>query len=413
MIDIPLLPTQYAMVNDFTHDRQMFVSGYRGGKTFSMLVKIILFASMNLGKKSIVMEPTHTMLSSIVIPDLEIMLDDLQIPYTSRKNPFPQYFLEFEDGVHEIRMYSAENHNRIRGFECCAIYLDEFESIEKALAGEIYRKCVARLSEGDGFKFISMYSTPDAKGFCYTHFVEEPAPNKMLYQASTTENFFLPDGYVESLLRDYPANLVDAYVKGLWVNLSENRVYEDFNFELNNTTRIVKPNDILHIGIDFNHKKMPATVIVVESGDPLAVDEFFGDRDTAALIISIKKRYPKHTLYIYPDASGIAEKTSAASSDIAQLRLAFGSRNVKTLRKNPLIQTRINCVNRLICDGSNKRRLRVNSKTCPLLTKGLENQPYGKDGKPDKRHESDDTNDSLGYVLFTIFDVKKPSMRIY
>lgn len=413
MINIPLLPTQHKMVNDWTHDRQLYISGYRGGKTFSMLAKIILNASLNLGRKSIVMEPTHQMLAMIVIPDLEEMLEDLEIPYTKRMSPFPQYWLEFENGIHEIRMLSAENHNRIRGFSAQAIFLDEFETIEKDLATEIFRKCVARLSEGPGFKFIAMYSTPDQKGFCYQHFVEEPAPNKILYQTSTTENFFLPDGYVETLLRDYPANLVDAYVKGLWVNLSDNRVYENYDRELNGSTRIVTEKDILHIGIDLNIRKMPATVFVIDNSDPIAVDEFFGSRDTQALIIAIKERYPKHKIILYPDSSSKAEKTNAASSDLAQFKKAFGNRQVISFTKNPLIQTRLNCVNSMILDGNGLRRFKVNAAKCPLLVKGLENQPYNKEGKPDKRHESDDTMDSMGYFLFAKYQVKRGSIRVY
>lgn len=370
-----------------------------------------MFASKSPGLTSVVMEPTFGMLASIIIPDLEEMLEELEIPYTSRKSPFPQYFLQFEDGVHEIRMYSAENYMRLVGFKCAAIFLDEFETIEKKLALEIYRKCVARLRQGEGFKFMAFFTTPDQFGFCYDFFVESPEDYKALYRGKTTENFLLPQDYIDGLYEAYPANLIDAFLNGEWVNLNADRVYDQFDRQMNGSTAEVEKDDILYIGIDFNVNIMAATVFIIDDGNPIAVDEFYGSRDTSQLIKEIRKRYPKHEIMIYPDASGTAEKTNAPSSDIQQLRAEFGRQKVRHHKKNPLIETRINCVNNLILNGKGVRRFKVNIKKCPNLTKALEQQPY-KDGKPDKKYEYDDCSDSMGYFLFTQFQVSRPSVKI-
>jgi len=212
----------------------------------------------------------------------------------------------------------------------------------------------------------------------------------------------------------YSPEMITSFINGEWVNLNQHRVYQDYDIDLNGTDRTVQPNDILHIGIDFNVRRMGTVVSVIENGECKVVDEFFGSNNTESLIRDIKKRYPKHKIVVYPDSSGIADKTSAAanSSDIAQLRTAFGNRFVKHHNKNPLISTRLNAVNSMICNADGLRRLKVNSKTAPLTAEALENQCY-KNGKPDKSYKYDDINDALGYLVFFLFAKKRPSLRTY
>jgi len=411
--EITAYDEQADMITDFTHQFQGYVGGFGSGKTIAMLSKAILFASMTPGCTSVILEPTFSQLESIVFDKFEEMLDDFEIPYTSKKTPFPRYWLEFEDGIHEIRMYGAENYKRIVGFSCNAVHIDEAETIDPDILQKTFNACIARMRDGEGFKFLAMYSTPDRKGYMWEIFEENPIDDSILYRGDTEANpFLLDDSYVKRIKSIYPKKMWPAYLKGQWSNFGTDLVYYSFDKELNGSTRTIKDTDILHIGIDFNIRKMAATVFVIENGYPIAVDEFFGDRDTAHLIISIKKRYPKHRMFIYPDPTGAAEKTNAPSSDMVQLQTAFGRRQVIFHKKSPEVPTRINCVNGMICNGDNFRMFRINTQKCPKLTDALENQP-NKNGRPYKDYKHDDCADSMGYFLFTKFEIKKPTIRQY
>jgi len=403
---------QADMINDFEHEFQGYVGGFGSGKTVAMLSKAILFASMTPGCVSVILEPTFSQLESIVFDKFEEMLNEYEIPFTSKKTPFPRYWLEFEEGIHEIRMYGAENYKRIVGFSCNAVHIDEAETIDYDVLKKAFHACIARMRDGEGFKFLAMYSTPDQKGFMHEIFEGKPLEGSVLYRGNTELNPFLKDdSYVRRIKSIYPKKLWPAYLHGIWSNVGVTRVFDDFDAEMNGSTRIVKDNDILHLGIDFNTNVMACTVFVIENGNPIAVDEFYGDRDTASLIVSIKKRYSKHKLFIYPDPSGTQEHSNAPSSNMTQLKIAFGNRRVIYHKKAPPVITRMNCVNALICTGDEVRRFKVNTKKCKKLTKALEEHPL-KDGIPNKKYRYDDCSDSMGYFLFTKFEVRRPSVRI-
>jgi hypothetical protein len=158
--------------------------------------------------------------------------------------------------------------------------------------------------------------------------------------------------------------------------------------------------------MDFNVYKMSAIVHVIRFGKPLALMEFGGIRDTPAMIEVLQEEYPKRELFIYPDASGIAAKTTNAStSDISLLRAAFGNRNVKAASKNPFVRNRVNAMNAMFLNGTGDRRYLVNTVNCPDYTRSLEQQVYGKDGAPDKTHDTDHKPDAGGYFISYMYPV--------
>src|SRR5690606_30289392 len=85
----------------------------------------------------------------------------------------------------------------------------------------------------------------------------------------------------------------------------------------------IRPDDALHIGMDFNVQHMAAVVFVMRDGVPNAVLEYTDVLDTPAMIALIKARHPNHKAFVYPDASGNNRKSNGASqSDIALLKQA-------------------------------------------------------------------------------------------
>src|SRR5690606_11899398 len=103
-----------------------------------------------------------------------------------------------------------------------------------------------------------------------------------------------------------------------------------------------------------------------------------------------------HAVTLFPDASGQnSSSKNASESDLSIIRQAGLS--VRVNSTNPAIMDRVNAVNALILNGRGERRLKVNTRRCPHLTDGLEQQAFDKNGMPDKSSGIDHVIDAAGY----------------
>jgi hypothetical protein len=233
-----------------------------------------------------------------------------------------------------------------------------------------------------------------------------------IVQASTYDNARnLPDDYIPSLLASYPPQLIDAYLNGRFVNLTSGSIYPDFDRRLNHSADAIKMGDALHIGMDFNVQNMTAIVNVVRDDAPISVAELTGVRDTPAMVKLIKERYAGHAIAIYPDASG--QNTSSKNASESDLTIIKGAGlKVVVDRSNPAQKDRINSVNALILNAEGKRRWKVNTDACPVLTEALEQQAWDKNGEPDKSTGHDHPMDAVGYFLVKRWPIIKRAAKI-
>jgi hypothetical protein len=150
------------------------------------------------------------------------------------------------------------------------------------------------------------------------------------------------------------------------------------------------------------------------------VDEFYGLKDTPALIKAIQDRYENHSrIRIYPDASGQYARatTDAGLSDIALLKQAGFKLVVNPA--NPPVRDRVNAMNAMFCNAKNERRYLVNVKQCPTYTRCLEHQINGPDGLPFKPKDDNVSHvlDAAGYAIVKLFPIPRSGMskgpRIY
>ena len=227
-----------------------------------------------------------------------------------------------------------------------------------------------------------------------------------LIRASTYSNQKnLPDGYIESLRETYPANLLQAYLEGEFVNLTSGVVYPNYDRVLSNTDAFANGHEPLHIGMDFNVNNMAASIHVMRDGKAYAVDEIIGADDTPNVIEIVKERYPSNSVIVYPDASGAAtSSTNASLSDIKMLKNAGFSINAP--RKNGRIRDRVSAVNKALCDPKGVRVYYVNAERCPNIALGLEQQAYDTNGAPDKTGGFDHMNDATGYFVVRQFPIQ-------
>ena len=407
-----------------------FVGGYRSGKTFIGCVKLWMLAAAYPGIKLGYFAPTYPQIRDIFYDTIEEVAEDFTDhagkPCTVdiNKSEHTVKLIIGGDIYATVKCRSMEHPHRIVGFDISHALIDEIDCMKKEKADAAWKKIVARMSSvRDDYKVntVDFTTTPEGFNWMYDFFVkqlrEKPELKKFysLTKASTLKNRKnLPADYIEKLYATYPSNLVDAYVNGDFVNLTSGGVYTCYDRSLNNTDRVVKDSDHLHIGMDFNVGKMSAIVHVEDAVNSVkitsAVDEFMGLLDTPAMIKAIETKYPNHRITIYPDASGQNRKSvNASETDLTLLKKSF---RVKVNTKNPYVKDRIASVQGMLCNAMDERRYFINDVTAPETCEALEQQIYNKQGEPDKSHDNDHPNDALGYYIHNQFPISRSRGRL-
>jgi len=395
--------------HDFLHAAEKnvaLVSGFGAGKTRVALSRLLQNMMQSPGIDQAYLAPTYPLIRDIFYPAMDKFLPAMDLDYTINKS---EHIVDIS-GLGKIYCRTMDNPEKIVGWEVADAVLDEFDilPIDKAL--EVFRKTSARLRQDNPAGRINqLYVTTTPEGFKATYKLfdersDEKLLNSRLIQMSTYSNAKnLPADYIEELKSQYPAQLIEAYLMGKFVNLTSGVVYSDYDRERNRSTETMREGEDLFIGQDFNVGKMASTIYVKRDNGWHAVAQLSDLLDTPALIETLHSRYNGHKIIMYPDASGKNRKSANASeSDIALLKLA--GFKIKANKKNPFVKDRVLAVNK----GFRERYIWVNDAMCPDVATDLEQQVYDKNGEPDKKSGNDHQNDASGYPVAFEFPIKKP-----
>jgi Terminase large subunit, T4likevirus-type, N-terminal len=420
---------------DFYHStakNTAVVAGFGSGKTegsmFRKLDTMFDYPGSNMGYFA----PTIPLIKDIFYPKISEELDRRKV----RHRILDQKNIVMIPGYGKIFCKTMDNPDNIVGFEILDAFIDELDILKEAKAVKAYRKIKARCRQKirckkkqrkfwrkagykGKFKPSQMFVSTTPEGFKATYKLFKKKPikgeknsiylkNSKLIQMSTYSNLSnLPDDYISDLLETYPANLVNAYINGIFVNLVHMPVWCNFDRRYNVSFESVQGNEPLHIGIDFNVGRGCAVIYVMREGLPVAVDEIVNSYDTPATIKIIKERYPNNTITVYPDATGKSRKSvNATVSDLALL--TDEGWIIKVRSKNPNIKDRISATNAMFLNGLFERRLLVNVLRCPYFTECLEQQVYDNNGVPEKGEgKLDDIGDAGSYPIAFLYPIKK------
>ncbi len=388
-----------------------FVSGYGGGKTFvGCMASCRKYWGAPLQNQGY-FAPTYSQIRDIFYPSIDEVASLFGLT------------TDIKEGNKEVHFYSGKRYRgtticrsldrpqSIVGFTIGHAFVDELDLLPIDKARMAWQKIIARMRLKDAANTIDLTTTPEGYRFTYQQFKKalqetpELANRYALVQASTRDNAGnLPADYIPSLIETYPAELVDAYVDGQFVNLTSGTVYRNYDRKTHNSYETINRNETLYVGMDFNVEHMAASIFVQRPDGYHAVAEIKDVFDTPDMIELIKGRYPGHKIIVYPDASGRSRKTmDASTSDISLLQEAGFSIRVKDT--NPSIRDRVLAVNK----GLEAGKLKVNASQCPTIADCLEQQSYGPNGEPDKKSGHDHQNDSFGYFVAYEMPVVKPA----
>ena len=392
-----------------------FVGGFGSGKTWAICAAECSHywehPRVNLGYFA----PSYPQIRDIFYPTIEEVAADwgLRVKIAESNKEVSFYSGRQYRGTTICR--TMDRPESIVGFKIARASVDEIDTLPIRKAEHAWRKIIARMRlQFDGNNGADVGTTPEGFRFVYQQWVKAPRDNAALagmygmVQASTYDNELnLPVGYIESLLATYPANLVEAYLHGQFVNLTSGTVYHAFDRKQNACTDTVHMGETLCIGMDFNVGKMAAIVHVKRDGKPRAVGEIVNAYDTPDMIRRIKEAYPNHPIRVYPDASGGSRKSvNASTTDIQLLKAAQFI--VAAPEANPPVKDRINAMNAMFCNAQGERRYLVNLDTCPVYAEHLEQQVWAENGEPDKTTGADHTNDASGYFIHRDYPLVKP-----
>ena len=412
-----LLPHQLKFCEDIDHRKLALVCGFGAGKTYALVSKSIILASMNVGCISAIFEPTAPMLRDILMRTMNELLELWEIPFTFRASPLPEYQLQFKEGVHTILLRTILTYQRLRGQNLCAVGFDEADTVNKRDAEQAMNMALARLRSGDVQQFYAT-TTPEGHSWAFDTFEKNAKDDTRLIKAKTSDNPYLPEGFIDSLLENYPPQLIQAYLNGNFCNLTTGQVYDKFdrNIHVLETDPVINEHEPIRVGIDFNIGNMNAVIGIATANKFIVIDEIAKSHDTDSLAKEIKAKYPFNKIYVYPDASGGNRSTNASKTDI-QILESYGFLNQSAL-SNPAIRDRVNSVQGMFLNGKGESKMMISKKAIRLID-CLELQSYNDKGEPDKDSGYDHMNDALGYITWRLFNPlhmnvgRKTGIRLY
>ena len=429
-----LTKSQTIFFTDHESKAIAFVTGFGGGKTFSLVTKLVNQIEDNPKVDFLYLMPVFSMFRDVLFPTLIEILDGTGFTYKISKTTGEIFF---PNGCRVI-LKSMENPDTIVGMNVLDVFLDELDTLSKDKAKQVWIKAIARarkavpIKDENGEPIIkengkpllkinqlNVGTTPEGFRFVYDMFEKNRPDNYTLIQASGYENEHLPEDYYDTLKAVYSDELVEAYINGKFVNMAVGSVYKDFDRESCDSDAIYRVGEELHISMDFNVMNMNGVVFVprgpVFTGDPLfkyegaaslhAIRHLKEINDTPEMIEVIKNRYPTSPIHVYPDASG--KNTSSkgfTTSDISMLKAA--GFHVHAPSKNPRIMDRVQSVNTSFRLGY----IKVNVTACPDVAEALEIQVFNANTElPEKTATSsvDDINDSFGYMIHYKFKIDR------
>lgn len=395
-----------------------FVAGYGSGKTWvggqAECIEYWRWPKVNQGYFA----PTYSIIRDIYYPTIE------EVAFSMGLN------VEIKQGNHEVHFFSGrqfrgtticrslDKPSSIVGFKIGRASVDELDTLPILKAEDCWRKIIARMRyKIDGLRNgIDVTTTPEGFRFVHKLFVQsvqenpELAINYAMIQASTYDNEKnLPADYIPSLLEIYPAELIEAYIKGQFVNLTSGTVYHNYDRVRCNSAEMIKKDEPLFIGQDFNVQKMASAIFVQRPDGYHAAAELKDVFDTPDVIKIINERWRDkgHRIIVYPDATGKNRKSvDASKSDIALMTQA--KYTIRVNPNNPAVKDRVLATNKALEQG----KIKVNVKACPTIARCLEQQAYDDNGEPDKDSGFDHMNDAFSYFAAYEFPVIRPMSRM-
>lgn len=126
----------------------------------------------------------------------------------------------------EVAFTGLDDEMKLRSLNMDWWYIDEGSEVPD----NIYRTVISRLRGRTGPRRLWVTTNPGASGWLRRNFIDRRRMNEKYWSivAPTRENIHLPEGYVESMLEEYPEAFRKRYLDGNW-DAFEGQVFTGFD----------------------------------------------------------------------------------------------------------------------------------------------------------------------------------------
>jgi hypothetical protein len=374
------LPAQNRLINAIMQLKEIpyffFVAGYGSGKSFCIVLLLLLLVKMYEGKHIKILLGGTTLgdVQKFILQDLFKILIVNKIKYKHNKK---DNILNI--GTTTIFCVPTEDASRIYGHTVDIALIDEIDELKKNVAEAVFKAIVERTRAtnlGDREPFMAYFTTTQGKKravYEKLRKLKSDNINYCLVRGSTRENKHNSASYLKNLLNIYSKEEQKAYLDGFFMDLSSGRVYGDFNEE----KMVIEPfpitqDEVIHVGQDKNIGYNKAVCIVKRNGILYTVREF---STTAIQDVPriVRQAYPTNRIIWYPDASAL-ELLGGYAAEISKWHI-----ELSVMKFNPSILSRIFIVNKLYKTGKS-----FVFKTCKELIDAHDGRSYDDSGKPEK-----------------------------
>lgn len=340
-------------------------TGFGGGKTFALCMKMLRLSMLNAPYHGGLVAPDFQEFKKDVLPEMEAILDRNRIPYNYHRTD--HYFtFPWTKG----RLYVASADKPIRGPNWAYAGINEVTLIPLVK----YKEVIGRVRV-KGAKFPQICSVGTPEGYAseyYDYMITNPPKGLRILYGSTDDNKDnLHEFYLDNLENAYDAKMIEAYRKGLWVNMAANLFYYSFN-PAKNTRDTLKVEDFdqYHVSMDFNVDPFCATIWGYDGFSVYGLDEVelkgADGYNTENMITALKARgyTPKNSI-IYPDPAGRARSTKGIPDNTILRNYGF---EVRVKSHAPSFRQRQLNVNNLLDKG----RIQIHPTKCKGMKRDFE-----------------------------------------
>lgn len=349
---------------DVKSKRLHMSTGFGGGKTHALIMKMFLLSKLNRNVSGGFMCPTYTDFTKDVKPLVEEICEMQGIPVNFHG---VEHYYTWPWTTGKVYIVGAKA--RIRGPNWGFALINELTLCPLVRYKEVLGRVRVKRAK---FPQVASVGTPEGMASeYYDYMIDKPRDNFRIIYGDTKDNLDnLTEDYVDNLTEDYDKIMQDAYIRGLWVNMSGNRFYYAYRPEKNDNENI-KYNEYssVHISMDFNVDPMSAVLWQYDGKklrayDEITIENIEDGADTKMMGKAIIARgYNPSEVILYPDPSGNNRSTNGDPNIVILRNMGFT--DIRVRRKHPGFRQRQLNMNNLLEKGI----IEIHPKKCPRLRK--------------------------------------------
>ena len=427
-----LLPAQRKFIeipHDSNIDVALYQGGYGSGKTFagSLLGTMLCLKYPRI--RGLVGAQTIRLVTDTTMVSYMEHFEKMGIKYTHNKS---ENKIVLFNGS-ELLFRHLEEPDKIKSLNLGFVEIEEMsDTPESTFNMLLSRLRQAPMEDWKNFRYrLFGHTNPEkSRGWIYNRFVENPDKNFRRVLAPTTDNIYLPEGFVEMLKSSYSEEYYNINVLGNDVDNTLGLVVKGFNKnEQVNGDLKIKDGLPIHITCDFNNDPMCWYICQHYDGNVYVLHELVQQHTTtehcAEVLSELLQNYKGRAIIVNGDASGNSTTTKGTDFIIIKNVLArngFTNVDIRVMNKNPAISWRVNCFNSMVVGPDKKHHIFIHPQ-CKWFIYNMENLEMEEGGGKPKRISagklrSDEKAkylghpfDAVGYLICLYYPIKDVNIK--